>query len=242
MIAIWLFLKALSPRTWIIVGLVAVVGYTGERLYHLGIEHEVVKAKNATLEEDKTEALKEREAYQARMDSAEKTEQAAMATIAAQNVRLSALDSRLAGDRQHVTAAVAGVATLSDPQLFGDVTQRLGVRAQADRSIAFSASELREMDVRLAQLPPLEDQLADLGTKVDALQLRSTAQGQNITALEGERTALFVYASQLHEHYAKAYALAQPHVSLFVRIVTLGLKKQKKLTLPAPAAIPVPAP
>jgi hypothetical protein len=242
MVAIWLFLKALSPRTWIIVGLVAVVGYTGFRLYHLGIEHEVVKANNANLEADKTEALKERDAYQAHMDAAERNEQAALATIAAQNARLTALDSRLASDRQRSTAAVAKVATLSDPQLFGDVTQRLGVRAPTDRTALFSASELREIDVRLAELPPLQDQLADLGTKVDALELRSTAQGQNISALEAQRSALFIYASQLHEHYAKAYALAQPHVSLFVRIVTLGLKKQKKLTLPAPAAIPVPAP
>ena len=105
----------------------------------------------------------------------------------------------------------------------------------------FYPTELREIDVRLAELPPVQDQMTDLSAKVDTLQLKSAAQDQNIAALKTERTALFLYASQLHDHYARAYALAQPHVSLFLRIITFGAKKQKKLNLPAPEAIPVPA-
>ena len=136
MIGIWLFLKALSPRTWIIAGLVAVVGYTGVRLYHLGIEHEAVKAKNATFEADKTEAQKERDAFEEQMKTAQATEASAIATIRAQNARLSVLDSRLATDRQRVTASIAQVSALPDPQLFGDITQRLGKRAA--RTIALA--------------------------------------------------------------------------------------------------------
>ena len=241
MIGIWLFLKALSPRTWIIVGLVTVVGYTGFRLYHLGIEHEAVKAKNATLEADKTEAQKERDAFEEQMKTAQATEASAMATIQAQNVRLAALDTRIATDRQRVASSIAQVSALPDPQLFGDITQRLGKRPVTDVVPTFYPAELREIDVRLAQLPPVQDQLTDLSTKVDTLQLRSAAQDQNIAALKTERTALYLYASQLHDHYARAYALAQPRVSLFVRIVTFGMKRQKKLGLPAPEAIPVPA-
>jgi chromosome segregation ATPase len=241
MIAIWVFLKALSPRTWIIAGLVALVGYTGIRLYHLGIEHEAVKAKNATLETDKTEAQKERDAFEVQMKIAQATEASAVATIQAQNVRLAVLDSRLSADRAHATAALATVAALPDTALFGDITQRVGKRAQGDAASTFYPAELREIDVRLAELPPLQDQLTDLSSKVDTLQLRSSAQDENIAALKTERGALFLYASQLHDHYAKAYALAQPHVSLFVRIVSFGMKRPKKLTLPAPEAIPVPA-
>jgi hypothetical protein len=241
MIAIWLFLKALSPRTWLIVGLVAVVTYGGVHLYHLGIEHEAVKAKNATLEADATEAKKERDAFEEQMKTAQATEASAIATIQAQNVRLSALDSRLASDRAHATAAVATVAALPDAQLFSNIAQRVGKRAPGDLAPTFYPAELREIDVRLSELPPLQDQLTDLSSKVDTLQMKSAAQDQNIAALKTERAALFVYASQLHEHYARAYALAQPHVSLFIRIVSFGTKRQKKLTLPAPEAIPVPA-
>src|SRR6202047_3106535 len=147
MIGIWLFLKALSPRTWIIVGLVTVVGYTGFRLYHLGIEHEAVKAKNATLEADKTEAQKERDAFEEQMKTAQATEASAIATIQAQNVRLAALDSRIATDRQRVATSIAQVSALPDPQLFGDITQRLGKRPATDVLPTFYPAELREIDV-----------------------------------------------------------------------------------------------
>jgi hypothetical protein len=241
MISLWLFLKALSPRTWIIAGLIGVVGYTGFRLYHLGIEHEALKAQQATLEADKSEAQKERDAFEEQMKTAQATEASAIATIQAQNVRLSALDSRLASDRLRVTASLAQVAAIPDPQLFGDITQRLAKRQPTDAAPTFYPAELREIDVRLAQLPPVEAQMSDLSAKVDTLQLKSAAQDLNIAALKTERSALFLYASQLHDHYARAYALAQPHVSLFVRIVSFGMKRPKKLTLPAPEAIPVPA-
>jgi hypothetical protein len=241
MMTLWLFLKAMSPRTWIIAGLVALVGYTGVRLYHLGIEHEALKSQQATLEADKTEAQKERDAFEGQMKAAQATEASAIATIMAQNARLSALDSRLVADRQRVTTSVAQVAALPDPQLFGDITHRLGKRLATDLVPTFYPTELREIDVRLAELPPVQDQMTDLSAKVDTLQLKSAAQDQNIAALKTERTALFLYASQLHDHYARAYALAQPHVSLFIRIITFGAKRTKKLNLPAPEAIPVPA-
>ena len=157
------------------------------------------------------------------------------------DTRLAALDSRIASDRQRVTTSIAQVSAIPDPQLFGDITQRLGKRPATDVLPTFYPAELREIDVRLAQLPPVQDQLTDLSTKVDTLQLKSVAQDQNVAALRMERTALYLYASQLHDHYARAYALAQPHVSLFVRIVSFGMKREKKLGLPAPEAIPVPA-
>lgn len=241
MMTLWLALKAINPRTWLIVGLGVALGWAGLSLYRAGLTHAETKARVDILEGDKAQAQKEAAAYQAHMEAAEKIQQAAMATINAQNLRLTVLDSRLASDRKRVTESVAQVAAIPDTQLFGDITQRLARRVPSDTATTFYPSELREIDVRLAELSPLEDQVTDLGGKVDALQQRSAAQDQSIAALQQERAALFVYASQLHEHYAKAYALAQPHVSLFVRIVTLGLKKQKKLTLPAPAAIPVPA-
>jgi chromosome segregation ATPase len=240
-IGLWVFLKAINPRTWLIVGLVAVVGWGGVHLYHLGAEHEAVKAKNAVLEGDKLEAQKEAEAFRTQMLAAEQTEQSAMATINAQNARLAALDSRLVTDRQRVTTSIATVGALPDQQLVGDIAQRLGKRQATDNSPTLYAVELREIDIRLAELPPLQDQLTDLSTKVDTLQQRSTAQDQDIGAIKTERAALLIYATQLYGHYEKAYSLAQPHQSLFVKIVTLGLRKPKQLNIPAPASIPVPA-
>ena len=93
----------------------------------------------------------------------------------------------------------------------------------------FYPVELREIDIRLAELPPLQDQLTDLSAKVDTLQQRSTAQDQDIGAIKTERAALLIYATQLYGHYEKAYSLAQPRQSLFVKIVTLGLRKPKQL-------------
>lgn len=241
MISLWVFLKAINPRTWLIVGLCGVLCYGGWSAYRAGLTHAETKARADILEGDKANAQKEATAYQVRMDASEKITQAAMATIAAQNVRLTVLDSRLANDRKRVTESVAQVAAIPDAQLFGDITQRIARRVPTDTAATFYPSELREIDLRLAELSPLQDQVVDLGSKVEALQVRSTAQDQNIAALQSERAALFLYASQLHDHYAKAYALAQPRVGLFVRIVTLGLKRTKKINLPAPAAIPVPA-
>jgi hypothetical protein len=241
MIGLWVFLKAINPRTWLIAGLVAVLGWGGFHLYHLGIEHEAVIAKNAVLEDDKVQAQKESEAFRAAMLSAQQTEQSAMATINAQNTRLAALDSRLATDRQRLTTSIATVGALPDQQLVGDIAQRLGKRQATDNAATLYPVELREIDIRLAELPPLQDQLTDLSTKVDTLQQRSTAQDQDIGAIKTERAALLIYATQLYGHYEKAYSLAQPHQSLFVKIVTLGLRKPKQLNIPAPASIPVPA-
>jgi hypothetical protein len=241
MMTLWLFLKAINPRTWIIMGLVAAVGYGGVRLYDLGIAHERTAARAEILEADKADAQKERDQYQAAMEQAQKTEQSAIAAVQAANSRVAALDVRLANARQSQTAAVAQVSSLSDPQLFGDITKRIGKRAIGDLSPTFSIPELREIDVRLVQVPYLQDQLGDLSDKVDALQQKSSAQDQDIVALKTERATLFTYAAQLHEHYAKAYALAQPHVSLFVRIVSLGMKHTRPLNVPAPEAIPLPA-
>jgi hypothetical protein len=199
-----------------------------------------VKAKNAVLEGDKLEAQKEAEAFRTQMLAAEQTEQSAMATINAQNTRLAALDSRLVTDRQRVTTSIATVGALPDQQLVGDIAQRLGKRPVTDTATTFYPVELREIDVRLAELPPLQDQLTDLSSKVDTLQQRSTAQDQDIAAIKTERAALLIYATQLYGHYEKAYSLAQPRQSLFIKIVTLGLRKPKQLNIPAPASIPVP--
>ncbi len=235
------FVKGINPRTWLLIGLAAAVVYAGGRLYSLGIEHERTKARAEVLEADQQQAKQERDQFEEKMHEAE---QLAASAVQAQHQameHIAVLDQRLARANQAQAAASSQLAALPDSQLFADIRARLA-RHAGDSSPSFYPDELREIDSNLVEQPYLEDRLSILSDKVQALSDKSDAQARQLAAASAETAALASYAAALHEHYRTAYNLAQPRVPLIVKIFTLGLKKQKKLTLPAPEAIPVPTP
>lgn len=238
--AAWLFLKSISPRTWLVIGLSIALVAGAVHFYRAGIEHERVVARAEMLEQGKTEAQKERDAFAARMSEAQSLASRAIAAEAAASARIVALDRQLSDARAREQQAAQQVAHVPDTGLAADIRGRLALHP-GDPAPAFYPDELRAIDVNLAQAPAISEQLKTLEGQVAALNDRGKAQAQQIEACRQQTAALMQYAGELHRHYAEAYNAAQPHVSLFVKIITLGLKRERKLTLPPPDSLPVPA-
>jgi len=241
MIALWAFLKAINPRTWLIIGLGAALAYAGARLYSLGIDHERTKARAEVLEADQQQAKQERDAFEQKMHDAEQLAAAAVQAQQQAMQHIAVLDQRLATGNQAQASAAAQLTNLSDGQLLSDIRARLALH-KGDAAPALYADELRAIDSNLVELPFVQDRVSILFDKVTALEQKSAAQDKQIAAAASETAALTTYATQLHAHYRTAYNLAEPRVPLITKIFTLGLKKQKKLQIPPPDSIPVPRP
>jgi hypothetical protein len=219
----------------------AAILFLAVHLYNLGIDHERVKARADVLNEGAAELKKQRDDYQTAMQTAQDREHAAQLAAQAASAKVVILDNRAAASQTQQATTAKIVAVLPDPQLFGDIVRRINRRRPEDAAPTFYPDELRVIDSDLADLPFVRDQLATADAKAGALVDKSASDDALAAALKDENAATLRYALDLHEQYAVAYNLAQPRVSLFVRIFTLGLKRPKKLTLTPPGAMPVPA-
>lgn len=241
MLSLWVFLKAINPRTWIHVAMGAGILFLAYHLYSLGIEHERVKAKNEVLADGAAELKKQRDDYSAAMQTALDRQHAAEVAASAASAKVIVLDNRAAASQIQQGATAKTVAALPDPQLFSDIVRRINQRPTDDPATTLYPAELRTIDASLADLPFVRDQLAVANSKASALIDKSISDEALVAALKDENAATLRYAMALHEQYTLAYNLAQPRVPFIVRVFTLGLKHPKKLNLAPPDAMPVPA-
>jgi hypothetical protein len=234
------FLAALSPRTWLYVGGGALILYLGVHLYNAGITHERDKARADVVNEGAAELKKQRDDFQAAMNQALDRQHSAEVAATAAAAKVVILDTRTAAAQTAQTATDKTVAAMPDPQVFGDIVRRINRRRPEDAAAAFYPDELRVIDSTLADAPYDKEQLQTANDKVAALTDKSTADDAEVGALKDQNATALSYAQDLHEQYVLAYNAAQPHVSLFVRIITLGLKRPKKLNLTPPESMTPP--
>lgn len=71
----------------------------------------------------------------------------------------------------------------------------------------------------------------------DAQDQTIQALNQKAVVLEQQRDAAMKYGDEVTAHYVVAYAAAQKHHSRFVKIISFGLVRDKKLDLPPPASL-----
>lgn len=136
----------------------------------------------------------------------------------------------LAAQRQQSQQAIS---KLPDSAVQGDLETKLG-GSLSDASI------LRKADQIVTDYPLVLKQVDNLSTKVDELDSKIAAFGQVSEALTQQRDAAIQYGSEVTGYYVKAYNAAQVHHSRFIKIITLGLVRDRHFDLPTPATLNVP--
>lgn len=161
----------------------------------------------------------------------------AQSTIDSSNAKIQALDSQiqtlqvqfaaLATQRQQGQQAVN---KLPDSAVQGDLETKLG-GPLTDPVI------LRKDDQIVTDYPLVLKQVDILTNKVEDLDSKVTELGIKETAVEQQRDAAIQFGNQLVPLYVKAYNALQVHHSKFLKIISFGLVKDRKLDLPNPTTL-----
>jgi chromosome segregation ATPase len=176
-------------------------------IYNKGHEAGRVAGAREQLEQDRQQFESDRQEFLATLQKYQERDDAAKAVIQAKDSELLALRARR-------TEAKAAVDRLSDVQVASEV----------------SASDQRELLRIAADYPLVLKQNDELGGKIAALE-------QRVAAIEGQRDAAVAAYDKLVPLYTKAYNAAQTHHSLFVKIISLGFVRDRKLDLPSPVSL-----
>jgi len=164
----------------------------------------------------------------------------AQSVIDSSNAKITALDSQI----QTLQIQFAALATqrlqgqqsvnkLPDSAVQGDLETKLG-GPLTDPAI------LRKDDQIVTDYPLVLKQVDLLSTKVDDLDSKVKAIDEKEKAVEGQRDASIQFINQVVPLYVKAYNAAQVHHSKLIRIISLGLVRDRHLDLPTPASLNVP--
>lgn len=217
----WLWL--ISPIGRKVAGTVAVVTLMAGvtlYIYNKGRENGRQDGQRDQLEQDRKSFEQDRKQFLDTLATYQAKDQAAQQQIQQQNATIAALASAR-------VAARAAVDRLPDAQLGSDIHTKLGSPAS---DAPLTISELRRVDEILTDY-------GNLSQQVTALQAKSAEQDKRIDAIEHQRDAAIESYNKLVPLYTKAYNAAQKKHSLFVKIITFGLVRDRKIDLPAPATL-----
>ena len=205
----------------LIAGAVVVIVLAGIALsiYNKGKSAGYVEGQRAQLEIDRKQFEQDRAEFLEQLRKYEEKDEAA-------KVQIIQRDAEIAELRQRRTANRVAIDRLPDAAIVGDIQQRLGVPS----SPALSDAQLRRLDEILADYQ-------NLGQQVAALEAKSAEQDKRIDAIEHQRDAAIAAYEKLLPLYVKAYNASQKKHSLFVKIITLGLVRDRKLDLPDPVTL-----
>ena len=185
------------------------------------------------LETDKQEFAVVQKQYQEALTKAQATIDSSNVKLAALDIQLSTLKAQLdvlASQRQQGQQSVN---KLPDSAVQGDLEVKLG-GSLSDPAI------LRKDDQIVTDYPLVLKQIDVLSSKVEDLDSKVTELGVKEQAVEQQRDAAIDFGNKLVPLYIKAYNAAQVHHSKLIKIITLGLVRDRHLDLPAPASLNVP--
>lgn len=188
-------------------------------IYNKGKAAGQIEGARAQLETDRQQFEQDRQVFLAQLKKYQEADDAAKAQVAAK-------DAEIAGLRRSRAAAAQSIRNLPDEKIVADILERLGEAPGA----TLSNPQLRRLDGILADSQNLEQQVAALEAKV-------AAQDQRIDAIEHQRDAAIASYNKLVPLYTKAYNAAQRKHSLFVKIITFGLVRDRKIDLPDPVTL-----
>lgn len=162
------------------------------------------------------------------------------AIILRQTELIAGLDRRIADlDHQRITERTR-IATLSDSEVFTDLTRRLGVRAANDATATLYPGEIRKADEIVADY-------SLLGEKVTALEQKDAERAVEISAIRDKQTiaerkfaVAMDYIERADGRFKDAYNvfMRTQRPSLFKRIITLGFARTKQISELKPIAPP----
>jgi hypothetical protein len=122
------------------------------------------------------------------------------------------------------------VSGLADSEIKADLELQLGGPLE-------NPAILRKADNIVTQYPTVLKQLDVLSSKVDVLNDELIATNKKVEAITVQRDAAIKFSSQVIGYYVKAYNASQKRHSLFIKIITFGLVKDKHLDLPDPGSL-----
>ena len=201
---------------------VALLAGIGLSIYNKGREAGRVDGAREQLETDRKQYEQDRAQFLSQLQHYKEADDAAKAQVAQKDAQLSAL-------RASRATVAQSIRVLPDEKVVGDILERLG-EAPAP---TLSTQQLRKLDGILADSQNLQAQVAALEAKV-------AAQDQRIDAIEHQRDSAISAYNKLVPLYSKAYNASQKRHSLFVKIITFGLVRDRKLDLPSPASLEKP--
>jgi len=217
----WPFLiSPLGRKIALVMGLCIALGAAVLMIYNRGKAAGQIDGARAQLETDRQQYEQDRKIFLDTLAIYKAKDEAAQQLIAS-------LDAQLGILRNARVASRAAVDKLADADLGKDIHQKLG---NPPTDVPLTISELRRVDEVLTDYPIVVAQNTVLEKKIDAL-------GQRVDALEHQRDAAVEAYNKLVPLYAKAYNATQKKHSRFVKIITLGLVRDRKLNLPDPVTL-----
>ena len=173
---------------------------------------QVLKQYDATLQQD-----------QGQIDS----DKQLLTALTGQLSTLTAQFTSLVKDRQ---ASAGQVAQLPDAQVQADLESKLGgklsdtaILRKDDAIVTDYPLVLKQVDVLTATQTNQQDQINDLNDEV--------------LKIVNQRDVAITYGNTVTGYYVKAYNAAQKHHSMFVKILSFGLVRDKHLNLPDPETL-----
>jgi len=237
--AIWLFLKSPLGRDLAMgLGIALLVAGASWYIYGKGFDSGKIAGAAEQLADDRKQQEQEHKQFMETLQSLQADAQAAHAEAAAQRKRADELSVALEQISRERAAARQQVSRVPDSGLKQDIVLKLALRPANDAAPDFYPAELRSIDDAVTQRPLVEQQIAKLDQKVDALERAQAAQADELKAVAGQRDASMLAYNQLMGHYVKAYN-AFPHKgNLFLKIITFGIKgRAKHMDLPDPVTL-----
>lgn len=201
------FLSPLGRKLALAIAVLALLAGAYFYVYNKGHEAGRLAGVRAQLDEDRAEFEKVQAAFTHAMAEYRQQDDAAKQLIAQK-------DSELAALKQQRNVAREAVNRLSD----------------AEVANAISGADQRELLRIAADYPLVVKQNGELEGKIAALE-------QRVSAIEGQRDAAVNAYDRLVPLYTRAYNAAQTKHSLWLKVITFGLVRDKHLDLPTPVSL-----
>lgn len=236
----WNFLKSPLGR-YLMIGLAAIVLVLSLRAHWMHQGHEEGKQEAITQTADENEKTR----AAARQQATDAIKQADQALLAAQT-RMNALSAQVTAQAQTIQvlaaqrqATAARVSTLADPEVHNFVIQTLALRKPGDLTgLGYTVAEEREIAFRVADDAQCKDQANKQADQIKTIQTQvENLQGQ-MHDMNVKYDALSSYTVTVEGDYTFLYNHWPRHSSVFLRVITFGLKgKPKKIPAPDPATL-----
>ena len=188
-------------------------------IYNKGKAAGYVEGQRAQLEIDRKQFEQDRAQFLEQLRKYEEKDEAAKAQIVQRDAEIGSLRRKRAAIRENISSIPAA-------RLATSIQEELGTNSTG----TLADNDLRRILEEISSNHNLEAQVA-------ALEAKSAEQDKRIDAIEHQRDAAIASYNKLVPLYAKAYQAAQKKHSLFVKIITLGLVRDRKIDLPSPVEI-----
>lgn len=184
----------------------------------------------AQLQIDQTQFKQVTQQYQATLQAAQTKIDADDAQLKQLSVQLTSLSAQFASLTSQRQQQQSQVSTLPDAAVQGDLEAKLGGPLS-------QTATLRKDDAIVTDYPLVEQQLTVQSSKVENLTSQVTTLNSVVTTVTLQRDTAIAYGNTVTGYYVKAYNAAQKHHSLFIKIITFGLVRDKHLDLPPPTTL-----